>query len=302
MLNDWNTEWIWGKAMCGGAGDYWYDITPKLVGYNNTVGKGAGFLSVNQSMVDAYEMKNGLAITDAGSGYQTSGFSNFKAPYDVNDRSTFNQWVDREARFYVGVSYNRCYWQNQGSSPNEVVPVFELSGNSGRTQSTWDVSSTGYIVRKQLANSNQSRGWVYVRVAQMYLDYAEALNESSPGDPEILKSVNLIRQRAGLPQYGAGTNPLPVPNGQDAVRNIIRHERQVELAFENVRYFDLRRWKIAAETMGTDVYGMNVFADGTDFYEKTLVQKRRFLPRDYLWPIPNNEILKDNYLVQNPGW
>jgi starch-binding outer membrane protein, SusD/RagB family len=302
MLNDWNSEWIWGKSMCGGAGDYWYDITPKLVGYNNTVGKGAGFLSVNQSMVDAYEMKNGLAITDAGSGYQTSGFSNFKAPYDVRDRSTFNQWVNREARFYVGVSYNRSYWQNQGSSPNEVVPVFELSGNSGRTQSTWDVSSTGYIVRKQLANSNQSRGWVYVRLANMLLDYAEALNESSPGDAEILKAVNQIRQRAGLPQYGTGTNPLPAPASQDAVRNVIRHERQVELAFENVRYFDLRRWKIAAETMGTDVYGMNIFADGAGFYEKTLVQKRRFLPRDYLWPIPNNEILKDIYLVQNPGW
>jgi hypothetical protein len=302
MLNDWNPEWIWGKSMCGGAGDYWYDITPKLVGYNNTVGKGAGFLSVNQSMVDAYEMKNGLAITDAASGYQTSGFSGFRAPYDVKDRSTFNQWVNREARFYVGVSYNRCYWQNQGSSPNEVVPVFELSGNSGRTQSTWDVTSTGYIVRKQLANSNQSRGWVYVRLAQMYLDYAEALNESSPGDPEILKAVNLIRERAGLPQYGAGINPLPIPGGQDAVRNVIRHERQVELAFENVRYFDLRRWKIAAETIGADVYGMNIFADGAGFYEKTLVQKRRFLPRDYLWPVPNNELLKDNYLVQNPGW
>jgi hypothetical protein len=247
-------------------------------------------------------MKNGLAIADAASGYQTSGFSNFRAPYDVKDRSTFNQWVNREARFYVGVSYNRCFWQNQGSSPNEVVPVFELSGNSGRTQSTWDVSSTGYIVRKQLANSNQSRGWAYVRLAQMHLDYAEALNESSPGDPEILKAVNGIRQRAGLPQYGTGTNPLPVPNGQDAVRNVIRHERQVELAFENVRYFDLRRWKIAAETMGTDVYGMNIFADGAAFYEKTLVQKRRFLPRDYLWPVPNNELLKDNYLVQNPGW
>jgi len=302
MLNDWNPEWIWGKSMCGGAGDYWYDITPKLVSYNNTVGKGAGFLSVNQSMVDAYEMKNGLAISDAASGYQSSGFSNFRAPYDVTDRSTFNQWVNREARFYVGVSYNRCYWQNQGSSPNEVIPVFELNGNSGRIQSTWDVTSTGYIVRKQLATSNQSRGWVYVRLAQMYLDYAEALNESSPGDAEILKAVNQIRARAGLPQYGAGINPLPVPIGQDAVRNVIRHERQVELAFENVRYFDLRRWKIAAQTMGADVYGMNVFADGTDFYEKTLVQKRRFLPRDYLWPIPNNELLKDKYLVQNPGW
>lgn len=302
MLNDWNSEWIWGKAMCSGAGTYRYDITPKLVGYNSNVYKGAGFLSVNQSMVDAYEMKNGLMIGDAASGYQTTGFSDFKAPYDVKARSTFNQWVDREARFYVGVTYNRSYWQNQGSSPTEVIPVFELSGNSGKKQSSWDVTSTGYIVRKQLANTGDPRGWVYIRLAHMFLDYAEALNESSPGDPKILDYVNMVRARAGVPQYGVGPNALAVPIGQDAVRNAIRHERQVEMAFENVRYFDLRRWKIASQTMGADVYGMNVYADGAGFYEKTLVQKRRFLQRDYLWPIPNNEILKDEYLVQNPGW
>jgi hypothetical protein len=302
MINDWNSEWIWGKAMCGAAGTYQYDITPKLVGYHSSVYKGAGFLSVNQSMVDAYEMKNGLPITDPASGYVETGFSDFRAPYDVKARPTYNMYVDREARFYVGVTYNRSYWQNQGSSPTEVIPVFELSGNSGKKQSSWDVTSTGYIVRKQLSNSRDARGWVYVRLAQMYLDYAEALNESNPGDPKILEFVNLIRERAGLRQYGAGTDPLPVPTGQVAVRNAIRHERQVELAFENVRYFDVRRWRIAEQTMGADVYGMNVYADGDAFYERTLVQKRRFLPRDYLWPIPHTETLKDKYLVQNPGW
>lgn len=302
IVTDWNSEWIFGKSMAN-TGDYWYDITPKLVGYESSVGKGAGFLSVNQSMVDAYSMRNGLPITDPNSGYVSSGFSNFKSPYDVRERSTFNQWVDREPRFYVGVTYNKSYWQNQGGSSREVVPVFEYSGNSGKVQSAWDVTSTGYIVRKQLANSsNASRGWVYLRLAQIYLDYAEALNEAEPGNADILKYVNLIRERAGVPQYGTGANALPAPATQQAMREAIRHERMVELAFENVRYFDVRRWKIAEETMGADVYGMNVYADGNDFYKKTLVQKRRFLQRDYLWPIPNDEILKDKYLVQNPGW
>ena len=301
VVTDWNSEWIFGKSMAS-TGDYWYDITPKLVGYGNTVGKGAGFLSVNQSMVDAYFMRNGYPIDDPNSGYVSSGFSNFKSPYDVRERSTFNQWVNREPRFYVGVTYNRSYWQNQGGSTTEVVPVFELSGNSGKSQSSWDVTSTGYIVRKQLANSgNASRGWVYLRLAQIYLDYAEALNESDPGNPDILRYVNYIRERAGVPKFGDGANDIPIPNGQDAVRNLIRRERMVELAFENVRYFDVRRWKIAEETMGADVYGMNVYGDGNDFYKRTLVQRRRFLQRDYLWPIPNDEIMKDKYLGQNPG-
>lgn len=302
ITNDWNKEWIWGKAMCDGVGDYQYDITPKLVGYGSSVSKGAGFLAVNQSMVDAYFMRNGYPITNPASGYQSSGFSDFKSPCDVKERSTFNQWINREARFYVGVTYNRSYWQNQGQSADEVIPVFEQNGNSGRIQSTWDVTSTGYIIRKQLTNDGSRRGWVYLRLAQIYLDYAEALNETDPGNPDILKYVNLIRQRAGIPVYGGGTGEIPAPTTQSGIRDIIRHERQVELAFENVRYFDLRRWKIAPQTMGQDVYGMNVFANGDDFYEKILIQKRRFLQRDYLWPIPNNEILKDQYLVQNPGW
>ncbi len=301
MIKDWNSEWIFAKSMAS-AGDYWYDITPKLVGYGNTVGKGAGFLSVNQSMVDAYNMRSGYPITHPESGYVNSGFSDFKSPYDVKARSTFNQWVNREARFYVGVTYNKSYWQNQGGSSTEVIPVFELSGNSGKTQSSWDVTSTGYVVRKQLANSGDSRGWVHLRLAQIYLDYVEALNEADPGNPDILKYLNLIRERAGVAQYGSGANAIPLPSGQQEMREAIRHERMVELAFENVRYFDVRRWKIAPQTMGADVYGMNVYADGNDFYKKTLVQKRRFLPRDYLWPIPNDEVLKDKYLVQNPGW
>jgi SusD family. len=302
IVTDWNDEWIFGRPMSS-TGDYWYDITPKLVGYSSSVAKGAGFLSVNQSMVDAYEMRNGLRITNPLSGYVSSGFSDFKSPYDVRKRRTFNQWVNREARFYVGVTYNRSYWQNQAGDV-EVIPVFEKSGNSGRSQSTWDVTSTGYIVRKQLATTGSaSRGWVYLRLAQIYLDYAEALNEVEPGHPDILKYLNMIRERAGLPGYGSGPGQIEAPTTQSGIREIIRHERQIELAFENVRYFDVRRWLIAEETMGADVYGMNTFADGDDFYERVLVQKRRFLPRDYLWPIPHDEILKNKYLlVQNPGW
>jgi hypothetical protein len=76
----------------------------------------------------------------------------------------------------------------------------------------------------------------------------------------------------------------------------------VELAFENVRYFDTRRWKIAPQTDGGPFYGMNMYVDGSNFYTKTLLETRVFKQRDYFFPIPNNEILKDNLLVQNPGW
>ena len=300
VVKDWNKEWIWGYANSGNTGTYEYDITPKLVGTDNSVQKGGGFLAANQSMVDAYYMNNGLSITDPGSGYQSSGFSNFKTPYDVQARNTYNQWINREARFYVGISYDNSYWLDQGSSSSQVIVSYQYHGNSGRIQSDHDFTATGYNVRKQLTVSHSNRGWCYIRLAQIYLDYIEALNEYDPGNADILTYLNIIRQRAGIPIYGA--NGIPAPASQAAMRQAIWHERQVELAFEDVRYFDIRRWKIASQTMGQDVYGMNMFGDGDAFYQKTLAQRRRFLQRDYLWPIPNNEILKDNLLVQNPGW
>lgn len=123
-----------------------------------------------------------------------------------------------------------------------------------------------------------------------------------PGNADILKYLNLIRERAGVPQYGAGTNALPVPASQTAMQTAIRKERQVELAFEGVRYFDTRRWKIAETTDAGPVYGMDMSKNGNDFYNKTLIETRVFKSRDFLYPIPNAEVLKNNNMVQNLGW
>ncbi|MHC8948829.1 RagB/SusD family nutrient uptake outer membrane protein [Sphingobacterium hungaricum] len=299
MTTEWNTEWIFARPNSANYSQY--DKTPKHVGFTTDV-QGAGALGATQKMVDAYYMNNGLPITNSTSGYQNSGFSQFRAPFDTKLRSTFNQWINREPRFYVGITYNNSFWLNQGSNSNEVITNMELSGNSGRKQSTSDVSPTGYIVRKNVFNNGNNRGSVQLRLAQVYLDYAEALNEYDPNNADILIYVNLIRSRAGIPIYGTGVGEVAIPATQAAMRTAIRRERQIELAFENARYFDARRWKTAAAEFGGEVYGMNMFADGNAFYERTLIETRTFRQRDYLWPIPNNEILKNVLMVQNPGW
>lgn len=299
MTTEWNVEWIFARTRSMNRSHY--DKTPRHAGSTSDV-QGAGALGVTQKMVDAYYMANGRSINESGSGYQSSGFSEFRAPFDVQERSTFNQWVNREPRFYVGVTYNSSYWLNQGSNSNPVITVMELSGNSGRSQSTSDVSPTGYVVRKNVAVNGNDRGSIQLRLAQIFLDYVEALNEYDPGNADILTYLNLIRQRAGIPTYGAEADQMPVPSGQGAMRTAIRKERQIELAFENVRYFDCRRWKTAANEFAGPFYGMNMFANGNAFYEHTLTETRIFRQRDYLWPIPNNEILRNELLVQNPGW
>ncbi|MEJ5146161.1 MULTISPECIES: RagB/SusD family nutrient uptake outer membrane protein [unclassified Sphingobacterium] len=297
MIIDWNKEWIFARSNSGNNAQY--DRTPKHVGFPSAA-QGGGALGATQAMVDAYFMKNGLAVTDSKSEYSEVGFVNYKAPYDVADRTTFKMYVNREPRFYVGITYSGSYWLNQANSSTPVISWFNYSGNSGRSQSTSDVTPTGYTVRKNVGTNGNNRGALLLRLANIYLNYAEALNESSPGNADILKYVNLIRKRAGVPGYGEGD--IAIPAGQAAMREAIRKERQVELAFENVRYFDTRRWKIAENVSGGPVYGMNLNADGNDFFKRTVIETRIFKKRDYLFPIPNNEVLKNEKLIQNVGW
>ena len=300
LIADWNSEWIFARSNSGSY--LQYDRTPKHVGASSpsSGNQGGGALGATQTMVDAYFMANGRTINDPLSGYVQTGFSSFKAPFDVAARNTYNQWVGREPRFYVGITYTGSYWLNQ-TPGSTLITDFTYNGNSGRSQSTSDVSPTGYVVRKNVTTSDGARGALMLRLANIYLDYAEALNESDPGNADIVKYVNLIRERAGVPQYG--TSSLPLPAGQDAMRTAIRNERRVELAFENVRYFDTRRWKIAETTDAGAFYGMDMSKSDNSFYNKVVTETRVFKKsRDYLFPIPNDEVLKNNNMVQNPGW
>ena len=301
ILQSWNKEWIFGRSNSR-YDLIRYDRTPFHAGLSTQ--RGAGANGATQAQVDAFFMANGKTITDPTSGYVATGFSNYQAPpFTQPARSTFNQWVNREPRFYVGITYTNSVWlypdQNTG---NPIITNIEFSGNSGLSQSTSDVSPTGYIIRKGVANTDDARGSLYLRLAQIFLDYAEALNESNPNDADILKYLNLIRDRAGIPQYGAGPSPLPIPASQDDMRTAIRLERRVELAFENVRYFETRRWKIAEQTDAGPFYGMDRTKNGTAYYTKTLLETRIFRKRDYLYPIPADEVLRNPLLKQNTGW
>jgi hypothetical protein len=301
MLSNWNSEWIWARPSSS-ISTMQYARTPYHSGYANEI-KGGGGLGATQAIVDAYFMANGLPVGHAASGYVNAGFSVFKAPGDVAARNTFNQWVNREPRFYVGITYDGSHWLNTSYS-GDVITTTQFSGNSGKKAGGSDFSPTGYIVRKNNTTgtwSDNARQMVLMRLAQVYLDYAEALNEAEPGNADILKYLNLIRERAGIAQYGSTTD-LPVPGSQAAMRDAIRAERRVELAFECVRYFDTHRWKIAEQTDAGPFYGLNVDADGTGFYNKVVFETRVFAKKSYLYPIPQGEIDKDKQLVQNTGW
>ncbi len=296
-IKDYNSEIIYAQAAGGNA--YQYDVTPLHIGVAGNTPTGAGGLSATQEMVDAFFTKNGRSIDDPQSGYQDSGFSDFQAPDDIAARSTYNPWINREPRFYAGITYNERLWLNRNSG--NIITTTWYAGNSGRQAGTNDYPPTGYIIRKKAIEDYSSRSLPYMRLAEIYLDYAETLNEYDPGNPDILKYVNLIRERAGIPEYG--NIDLPAPTGQDAVREAIRKERRVELFDESVRYFDARRWKIAKDVFSGPKHGKDINArDEQDFYQTVVFEKRVFRDQDYLWPIPQDEVNANPDLVQNPGW
>src|SRR5690625_5751963 len=93
--------------------------------------------------------------------------------------------------------------------------------------------------------------WIHYRLGEQYLNYAEALNESEGPVADVYKYVNAIRNRSGMPNLPAGVD-------QDEMRERIRHERRIELACEAHRFFDVRRWKIAEDILGSTIHGMEI--------------------------------------------
>ncbi|MFB2117990.1 RagB/SusD family nutrient uptake outer membrane protein [Parapedobacter sp. 2B3] len=298
FLEPWNNEMIFVRSD-------WVSLewerfcTPRF-------GGGWSGMAATQQQVDAYFMANGKAIDDNGSGYTESGFTNTDGKY--TNAGTFSMYANREPRFYASIVYNGSEWINT----EEGVQIIGLhrNGNSG-SQGSVDYSRTGYLVKKNIhpnANPRLNKGvrrpYPLIRLAEIYLNYAEALNEYSPGHADILNYINLVRERAGIPQYG--TPGLPAPGGQDAVRTLIRKERRVELAFETHRFFDVRRWKIAQQTEGGDFYGMDVLKGESisdpEFYKRTVFEKRVSHPEYALWPILQAEIDRNNSIVQNHDW
>lgn len=283
---------------------YEYHLLPRGSGW-------AGCIGLTQNVVDAFFMKNGLSINATGSGYVEKGYAAEDTYYDtkykwanaagteglVTRKGTFNMYVNREPRFYATVRYNGQYCTFDDLKRDHD---FLSGGRDGKP--SHDSPLAGYQINKALNPSSRSGAYPYkpgtiIRLAEMYLDYAEALNEYEPGNADILKYINQIRERAGIPGLKSDLS-------KEEMREAIRRERRVEFALEGgMRYMDIRRWRIAEEVFQIPISGMN--ADGTtkdEFFKRVDIQKRVFNKKMYLWPIYQNYIDNNDNLVQNKYW
>lgn len=316
---DQNTEVIFGRTF---KDQTWYQrCTPRALS------NGWGGFGATQKQVDAYAMSSGLYPIDGyvngdqsrpnivpGTGYTETGVTNnYTHPYDKTTATTFNMYVGREPRFYMDITWNRMKYTYNNTSTVEVS--FRNGGNSGPGGSQ-NYSTTGYLVRKLTTKENDPTNsrwklpfiWPNIRLSEIYLNYAEALIECDINNPDILTYWNKVRARAGVPDID---EVYPEAMGDlKAMRKLIRRERQVELAFEAHRYFDVRRWMIAEETNNGFAYGMyvNATADtpvGTsDFWQRkpSLNQARVFSKKDYFFPVSQACVDRDNLVQQSPFW
>ena len=307
-----NTEILFARPGGSEYGEYEKHATPAASG-------GSGGLGATQSLVDAFFMENGLPINDDNSEYVEIGYSVSDETRDntvwdtevnggaISKKNTYNMYCHREPRFYITVSYNNSYFTQEKR-------VFNFFNGSADNPHTHDAPQNGYLIRKKISpdlNVKQGtykyRPGIVYRLGEAYLNYAEALNESDPGNGDILVYLNKIRERAGIRQYTTGAtddNFIHVDlNDQAEMRKLIRAERRVELSCEGIRYDDLRRWKEAENVLNGDFYGMNFSGkDNSSFYVRTPYLKRVYKKAYYWFPIHQSEIDKNDKLVQSPYW
>jgi hypothetical protein len=346
---------------------FYYERTPYHNGASSDYKGGTG-VAVTQEIVDLYAMNDGMPIDDSED-YQEYNYGPGSKPYKdypgdevVNDdyllyktkcveqnlkRTTFidgsrevhGMYYNREPRFYSDITFNEDKWL----SATAIYSGLAFDGNSGFAIANHDYSHSGYVVRKGATTGAWGSGsgvTTLLRVAELYLNYAEALCECANAGiggtdqyEEALSYVNLIRARAGIPGYALTDGKTDARNKTcinitklsnnaglstyEQVRNVIRHERTIELAFENNRYFDVRRWKVSTMENGDgwvyplyhqggeggEFWGMDSQSpELSGFYNKKVFETRVYSERANLFPIPQADINRSDLMRQNTGW
>ena len=317
----WNQEIVWGHSK---------DIStlqrfgmPAFV-FWNTYGATSRSWAPTLDIVKQFYTKNGVPIEEDKDwvdvdlyGFRTADDSH--RYYIQPDWKTINLHFDREPRFYGAIAFDGNKYYGLGTIADNNMRTVDIV-NNGMLWMVNAYSVTGYLAKKMVsrfssmdmsssANSMYRYAFPVIRLSDLYLLYAEVLNEIRPlTDDEIQDYIDLIRARSGLEGVKVSwekysTNPNK-PLSQDGMREIIHRERMIELAFEGQRFWDLRRWKLLKEYMNKPVQGWDIYSKEIEgFYrEPQTLAVPHFQDKDYLWPIPQGTLIKNKNLIQNPGW
>lgn len=294
-------EVIWGKMYSQ------VDGTPNAMNQWNEPGGNTGWNSIgpSQKLVDAFEMEDGSDFSDHFQIDANGYYQNISGKY--NHESIYK---NRDPRFYGTLLFDSAYWKGRPFDIRTRVTIVggvETGRSFGYDTRNSDFNAdnatyTGYAIRKTLDESlttsessinRNTNIFIEFRYAEILLNYAEASIEVN-NIPEATTYINMIRARAGMPDFTGD------------ITEALRYERQIELAFENNRWYDIRRWKTLTQEL-TDNYAISIVettedGDVSTTWQKTMLQDRN-PSESMLWiPISSTEIAKAPQLVQNPGF
>jgi hypothetical protein len=320
LTEKWNKELIWGHT--GNTSNIQYEAMPRLYGYttNPVASRHAPTLRV----AEMYYSENGVPIEeDISYDYQnryrrrTAGVVDRFHIEPGQETAVLN--FNREPRFYADLAFDRGVWFGNGRELD--TDPWYIHGRKGEFASVFEISQysvTGYwpkklvniktTVRNGTSLNTDRYAFPIIRLADLYLYYAEALNEvKAAPDNEVYQYIDEVRERAGLKgvveSWASNSNQPSKPQSKSGMRDIIRQERMIELAFEGPRFWDLRRWKLTEQYMNKPIKGWSVLdTDPDDYYNVQTLFNPTFTQKDYLWPIAEGEIINNPNLKQNPGW
>lgn len=330
----WNGEVIWANTQSMSNVAQQNATPPGVIAskYAATTGNTStlGKYSVPIKIAEMYYSKNGLPISED----KTYNYSNrYKLRLVTNEYKYYLQpgyttvglHFDREPRFYACLAFDGGLWYGQGSLNDKDQYLLQCkAGQFQVAATTVRTGVTGYwpkkLVNYESAVATTGNGytiksypWPVIRLADLYLLYAEALNEaygpsgSGEADGSPYKWINKVRERAGIPTVELAWENFAIhPSNykqQSNLREIIHQERLNELAFEGHRFWDLRRWKTAHIELSKPISGWDYQQAAAEYYYRPRVLfNQSFMIRDYLWPIDDGEILVNGNLVQNYGY
>ena len=326
VCDRWNDEVVWGRSGGRGrAGATLQNACMPMLDASMNINAVRGCMAPTLQVVEEFYTRNGVPIKED----KTLDFTeiNELRTATADERYNFQEGYttarinfDRENRFYADIGFDGGKWIMEYHPSRSDVDTYVLQakvGQLGYGQVQGATSSTGYFTKKlvhwESGFGNTTAGvveyaWPEIRLAEIYLMYAEALNEAEGPVADVHLYLNKVRSRAGLESVEASwrkysTNPTK-PDTKEGMREIIRRERLIELALEGHRYWDLLRWKLATDYFNQPITGWDVSqSDAEAYYQVKTIYNRTFVaPRDYFNPIPNSEMNVNGNLVQNPGW
>lgn len=328
----WNSEIIWGSNT---TAQWWVQSLSQARLTSGDPSSVRTPPSTNESIRSMYapplhiaEMfysSNGVPIEEDNSYDYANRFTKLRVGTDEyrhyikKDYETVQLNFDREPRYYADLGFDGCIWYGHGLYNDSKTWYLQAKGGQlGARLGGGLYSVTGYWPKKLVNYKNDFGGnsegynvreypWPVIRLAELYLLYAEALNEVNGPGGEALQWIDMVRNRAGLNgvvQSWAGFSKNPgKPTSKEGLRDIIQREQMIELVFEGKRFWDILRWKKADIYLNIPIKGWDVEQKNAEnYYRVKQIFTPLFTSKNYLWPLAEKSITVNPRLVQNPGW